>query len=75
MTAMRFIKVKRKYLKSEKLNCRLVLTILNVCEITEEEGIEVVSFYQIFNVNDIWNFDRFPNIKEIEEPANSETKK
>lgn len=64
---MRIVKVKKKYLKSEKLNCRLILTILNVCEVTEEEGMQVVSFYQIFNVNDIWNFDRFPDIKEMEE--------
>jgi hypothetical protein len=64
---MRIVKVKKKYLKSDKLNCRLILTILNICEVTEEEGMQVVSFYQIFNVNDIWNFDQFPNVKEIED--------
>ena len=68
---MRIVKVKRKYLKSDKLNCRLILTILNICEVTEEEGMQVVSFYQIFNVNDIWNFDQFPNVKEIEDLVES----
>lgn len=55
---MKIIKIKRKYIKSDKLNCKLILTIFNICEITVEDGKEILNFYQIYNLDEVWDFEK-----------------
>lgn len=52
---MRLVKVKRKQEEKNLGNLKLVFTLLNVCELTQEEGETTLDFYQIYNVTEVWN--------------------
>lgn len=52
---MEVVKVHKRTLKSDILGCKLVLTIFDICEtVKKEDGSEVVSFHQVYNVREIW---------------------
>jgi len=53
---MEVVKVHKKTVQNEQLGLKIVLTILDVCEtIKEEAGTEVLNFYQIYSVKEVWN--------------------
>jgi len=53
--AMEVMKVHKKILRDEALGCRIVITILDVCDTAKkEDGCEVLNFYQIYNVREVW---------------------
>ncbi len=52
---MRLVKVKRKQEEKNLGSLKLVFTLLNVCEMTQEEGATTLDFYQIYNVTEVWN--------------------
>ena len=52
---MRLVKVKRKQEEKNLGNLKLVFTLLNVCEMTQESEETTLDFYQIYNVTEVWN--------------------
>ena len=52
---MKLVKVKRKQEEKNLGNLKLVFTLMNVCEMTQEEGETTLDFYQIYNVTEVWN--------------------
>lgn len=52
---MRLVKVKRKQEEKTIGNLKLVFTLLNVCECTQEKEATTMDFYQIYNVTEVWN--------------------
>jgi hypothetical protein len=53
---MEVIKVHKRTVKNDLLGCKITLTILDVCEtIKESNGTEVLNFYQIYNVREVWD--------------------
>ena len=52
---MRLVKVKRKQEEKSMGNLKLVFTLLNVCELTQEDASTTLDFYQIYNVTEVWN--------------------
>lgn len=52
---MRLVKVKRKQEEKNFGSLKLVFTLLNVCEVTQEDATTTLDFYQIYNVTEVWN--------------------
>lgn len=53
---MEVVKVHKRTVQNEQIGLKIVLTVLDVCEtMKEENGTEVLNFYQIYNVREIWN--------------------
>ena len=59
---MRLVKVKKKQEEKTFGNMKLVFTLLNVCETTQEEGATTLDIYQIYNVTEVWNMEEVQNI-------------
>ncbi len=52
---MHLVKVKRKQEEKTLGNLKLVFTLLNVCEVTQEDSTTTLDVYQIWNVTEVWN--------------------
>ena len=61
---MRLVKVKKKQEEKTLGNLKLVFTLLNVCEATQEEGSTTLDIYQIYNVTEVWNMEEVEQITE-----------
>ncbi|HLC77371.1 MAG TPA: hypothetical protein VJH04_04165 [archaeon] len=57
VSKMRLVKVKRKQEEKSFGNLKLVFTLLNVCELTQEGNDTTLDFHQIYNVTEVWNLD------------------
>jgi hypothetical protein len=57
LRSMRLVKVKRNQEEKTLGNRKLVLTVLSVCETTQEEDSTTLDIYQIYNVTEVWNLD------------------
>lgn len=61
---MRLVKVKRSQEEKTVGNLKLILTVLNVCEATKEDGAATLDFYQIYNVMEVWNL--LPEVETVQ---------
>lgn len=61
---MRLVKVKKKQEEKTCGNVKLVFTLLNVCETTQEGSDMTLDIYQIYNVTEVWNMEEVQNIIE-----------
>lgn len=52
---MRLVKVKRKQQEKTIGNLKLVLTLLNVCELSEEDQVTFLDVYQVFNITEVYS--------------------
>ncbi len=60
---MRLVKVKRRQEEKSVGNLKLVFTVLNVCEVTQEDGATTLDVYQIYNVTEVWNLQELSSMQ------------
>lgn len=65
---MRLVKVKKKQEEKTFGNMKLVFTLLNVCETTQEGDDTTLDIYQIYNVTEVWNMEEVQKITEQASP-------
>ncbi|MBI4174790.1 MAG: hypothetical protein HY517_04030 [Candidatus Aenigmarchaeota archaeon] len=59
---MRLVKVKKKQEEKTFGNMKVVFTLLNVCETTQDSGSMTLDIYQIYNVTEVWNMEEVNGI-------------
>lgn len=63
---MRLVKVKRRQEEKNFGNLKLVFTLLNVCELTQEDATTTLDFYQIYNVTEVWNLQEIQQVQGVQ---------
>ena len=61
---MRLVKVKKRQEEKTFGNMKVVFTLLNVCETTQESESMTLDIYQIYNVTEVWNMEEVQQIME-----------